>query len=88
MNYTYNSIGFLLQQGLVDSETLYGFLGLAPSFLWYKFEDVIKEQRRRYMGKDNHQDFEFLAKEMLRIKMIRDPEYRLPEAFNKYIPDK
>jgi len=87
-NYTYNSIGFLLREGLVDSEVLYGFLGVSPSFLWYKFEDVIVESRRRYSGKDNYEDLEFLAKEMLRIKMMRDPEYKLPETFNKYIPTK
>lgn len=77
-NYTYNSIGFLLRQGLVDSEVLYGFLGVSSSFLWYKFEDVIKEQRRRYMGKDNYEDLEFLAKEMLRIKMMRDLNTSFP----------
>jgi hypothetical protein len=87
-NYTYNSLGYLLRENLIDAEVLYGFLEIIPTFLWSKFEDQIKESRRRYMGKDNHRDFEFLAKEMLRIKLIRDPEYKLPEAFIKYIPTK
>jgi len=88
VNYTYNMIGMLLREKLVEPETLYRMGLLGASFMWYKFEDVINESRRRYMGKDNQEDFEFFAKEMLRIKMIRDPEYKLPEAFLKYIPIK
>ena len=84
--YNYNSLGYLLREQLVEAEVIYGFHGIAPTFLWFKFEDMLEEQRRRYMGKDHYSDFEFLAKEMLRIKKVRDPGYRLPENFIKYIP--
>jgi hypothetical protein len=46
------------------------------------------EQRRRYMGTDHLRDLELLVKEMMRIKVARDPSYKLPETFLKYIPKK
>jgi hypothetical protein len=34
------------------------------------------------------QDFELLAKEMLRIKLKKEPSYKIPETFLKYVSDK
>ncbi len=87
MNYTYNSLGYLLREKLVDAEVLYGFLGVAPCFIWHKFGGVLKEQRRRYMGVDHYEDFEFLANEMMRIKHQKDPSYSVPDTFLTYVPN-
>ncbi len=64
-------------------------MGLIGSiFLWAKYKDVIEEGRRRYNGMDYMRDFEFLANEILRIKQIRDPSYKLPATLTQYVPDK
>ncbi|MCJ7574033.1 hypothetical protein MUO93_07205 [Candidatus Bathyarchaeota archaeon] len=83
----YDLFGAMLRHGLVDAETLYNSVTTGPFMLWAKFEDVIREQRRRYVGADYLANFEYLAKEMLRIKLQRDPSYKMPETFIKYVPD-
>jgi len=55
--------------------------------VWNKFENMIREQRKRYLGEDYLADFEFLAREMLRIKISKDPSYKVPETFLRYVPD-
>ena len=86
--YTFNAVGTLIREKLVEPETLYKLEMVGASLLWAKFEDVIREQRRRYMGADFYQELELLAKEMMRIKLKRDSSYKLPETFLKYVPEK
>jgi hypothetical protein len=83
----YDLFSAMLRDGLVDAETLYNSVTTGPFMLWAKLEDVIREQRRRYVGVDYLANFEYLAKEMLRIKLQRDPSYKMPETFIKYVPD-
>jgi hypothetical protein len=86
--YGYDTIGRQLKSGLIDKETLYGALGIYVSWMWTKFEPIIYVQRKMYTGSDELEGLEYLAGEMLEMKHVRDPTYRVPEGFSKYVPDK
>ena len=87
---TYNDLGYMLRTGMLDSEDLYNVsaTGISVIYQWAKFEHIIREQRKRYNGNAWMKDFEYLAGEMLRIKLREDPSYKVPETFSSYIPDK
>ena len=85
--YTYNTLGMLVREKLVEPELLYPILsGLINH--WTKFKDVIKEQRKRYGNMDDLSDFEFLYNEIHRVTLSRDPSFKIPETFTHYVPDK
>ncbi len=86
MNYT--MMGACIREGLIDSESLYNMGMFGVIFFWEKFKGVIREQARMYNGADWGQDIELLASEMLRIKLRKDPSFKVPEAFLRYVPNK
>jgi hypothetical protein len=88
MWHSYDNLGAMLRSGLVDAETLYDSALFAAYEMWTKFEGVIMEMRRRYDGTDYFVNYEYLAKEMLRIKLLRDQSFKIPASFVKYVPDK
>jgi hypothetical protein len=53
----------------------------------YGTEYNLDSSSKRY-GRDYLVDLEYLAREMLRVKLQRDPQYKIPESFIKYVPDK
>jgi hypothetical protein len=83
----WNTMGLMLRKGMIDAEDLYDVGGSVAVFHWKKWEPIVKEVRRRYWGSDHLRDFEYLSDEMMKIKMRRDPSYKVPESF-KYVPDK
>jgi hypothetical protein len=82
-----NTMGLMLHKGMIDAEDLYDIGGSLLVFHWKKGESIVKEIRRRYWGSDYMRDFEYLNDEMIKIKLRRDPSYKVPESF-RYIPDK
>jgi hypothetical protein len=84
---TYNTLGMLVREKLVEPELLYPILGGVVNH-WGKFKDVIKEGRKRYGNMDDLSDFEFLYNEILRVALSRDPSYKELETFTHYVPDK
>jgi hypothetical protein len=88
MFYQMDVLGNLLKSGLADSETIYNTIGMGAVWTWSKFKSVLEENRRRYTGKDAFSGLEYLANEMLTMKMQRDPSYKIPETFARYISDK
>ena len=84
---SYNSIGGMIRKGVVQAEDIYD-LGLSTVvFLWEKYKPIIEEIRKRYHGKDYLIDLEYLANEMMRLRLIRDPSYKIPENLDKYVPN-
>ena len=57
-------------------------------FTWAKFKPIIEENRRRYSGLESWKGFEYLANEMMRLSLLRDPSFKVPENLVKYVPDK
>jgi hypothetical protein len=72
----YESMAYLIKKNIVKPETVYdlGFTGIIP--FWEKFKDVLVA-RRNFLGRDNMANAEFLAGEMLRIKLQKDPSYSI-----------
>jgi hypothetical protein len=60
---------------------------ITAMWLWVKFKPIIEESRRRYSGKDGYAGFEFLATEMMKMKIQRDPSYRIPKTGMTYESD-
>jgi len=85
--HSYNSLGNLLRSGLADRDTLYNAGLRTTVWLWVKFKPIIEENRRRYGDKTSFSGFEYLATEMMRMARQKDPSYRIPETFTKYVPD-
>jgi len=85
---TYNTLGMLVREKLIEPEVLYKINNMTPCFMWSKFKDVIAEGRKHYSGEDTFSDFEFLNNEILRIKLSIDPSYKVPETLTKYVPSK
>ncbi len=70
-----DTLGYLLKNGLVDREIIYISGGWMAMMLWVRFRDMIEEFRRTEMGSDAYSYFEYLAREMFRMKLEKDPEY-------------
>jgi hypothetical protein len=85
---TFNKLGYMLRNGLVDAEDLYEMGGMSCVTQWAKWEAIIRENRRRYNGADYLSYFEYLAGEMNKMKLRKDPSYVLPKTLVKYVPDK
>jgi hypothetical protein len=84
----FDSVGYLLEAGIVDRESIFRVQELSASWLWAKFKPIIEENRRRYSGIHYLHGFEYLASEMMRMKNEREPSYRIPETLTKFISDK
>ena len=84
----YNVLGALLREKIVDPDTLYTLTGSDSIYLWSKMKEVIEYARKNYFGVDYWRDFEYLAGEMLKIKLKRDPSFKVPESFISYVPEK
>ena len=83
---TYNTLGMLVREKLIEPEVLYRINDVNPCFMWSKFKDIIVEQRKRYGGEDANSDFELLNDEILRVMLSIDPSYKIPEKLNRYVP--
>jgi len=86
--FNYNTLGNLLKDGYVDRDTIYNSSAMTVIFLWFKFKPIIEENRKRYSGSTGWKGFEYLANEMMRLSFLRDPSFKVPENFVKYVSDK
>jgi hypothetical protein len=50
--FTYDTIGHQVREGLADMRTVYYSAGIFALWMWVKFEPIIDEHRRRYVGRD------------------------------------
>jgi hypothetical protein len=82
-----NYIGKYLREGLIDIDLVYTLTSDTAIFQWYKWRDVIEEQRRRYYTPDFVSDWEYLVAELLKYKEKLGYSWEPPETFGRYIPD-
>ena len=81
----YDSLGTLLKQGLADKDILYNSqMAYSCTYVWHKFRGVLEENRRLYSGADAWNGFEYLANEMVKMKRVRDPNYRVEMGNPRY----
>jgi hypothetical protein len=83
---TYNTLGMLVREKLIEPEVLYRINDVNPCFMWSKFKDIIVEQRKRYGAKHSFSDFELVNDEILRVMLSIDPSYKIPEKLMSYVP--
>ena len=74
-----------IRVGLIDIEALYNGVDTIVLFVWFKFKDVILEQRKRYYTETWMTDCEYLMNEIFKYReKIGDP-WIIPETLTKYI---
>jgi hypothetical protein len=71
----YETLGYLLKQGLLDRELVYINGGMSSIFMWAKYKSVNMEYRKVAYGSDMLKYFEYFASEMWRIKKGYDPSF-------------
>jgi hypothetical protein len=71
----FETLGYLIKQGVVDQELIYINGGNSAIFLWTKFKPILEEYRRIAYGSDMFTYFEYFAGEMWKIKSSRDPSF-------------
>jgi hypothetical protein len=80
--YFFDGIGLLLKKNLVDKEMIYYLMGgYGAIWNWAKFEHIIIEGRKRLHNPDHLIWFEYLAKEMLKMREARGHELVIPEGW-------
>jgi hypothetical protein len=77
---TYNTLGMLVREKLIEPEVLYSITNTNPLLMWSKFKDIIAELQKRYGGGDTLSDLKFLNDELLRIALSKDPSFKIPET--------
>jgi len=83
--YEWNGIGYFLRKGVIDRDTAYTLCnGVSGSWLWKKFEPVIREMRIRYNMPDAFADLEFLGLELVKEIEKRGFDNKTPEGFAHY----
>ena len=76
---SYNNLGAMLRKGMVEAEDLYDLdAAVGVIQMWKKYGSYIKESARGPInGTDYCSDFEYLAGEMMKEKLKRDPSYKI-----------
>jgi len=77
-------MGVLIKDKVVTAEKIYATGCLGPIFGWEKFKDIIQRMREVRWGRDYLSNAEFLAQEMLKIKMKKDASFKdMLETYRK-----
>ena len=65
-----DGLGILVQNGMVDLDSVYSMMGRRVITFWVKFETIIKGQRHVLggLGPDYSKSFEYLANELIKIR--------------------
>lgn len=79
-------VGLMVREGSVDIKTIFP-LRVYALFQWFKFKDVIEEQRKLYYTPTFMENWEYLTNEMIKYgEKIGDP-WTPPTTLSKYVPD-
>lgn len=85
---SYDTLGYLLREGLVDRKILFNSQGLSAVLIWGRYYPVIEDIRRREIGMRWLENFEYLAKEMWAIGKSNgyaSPDYKTGLTFDRYV---
>jgi hypothetical protein len=81
--FVWETLGYLVKRKIVKAETLYALGAWGCIRVWEKYKDVIENHRSKVMGLDWMVNFEFIASEMLKIKMRNDASFKDKLEINK-----
>jgi hypothetical protein len=81
---TCDLIGYQYREGLIDLGTVYNAGGIFISYSWFKFGPIIEEYRKTEYAVDDYENYEYVAKELLKMKEKRDPSFvkRIMSGYN------
>jgi hypothetical protein len=74
--FTMETIGLLQKSGVIDSEKIYALGGYGAIRIWEKFKDIIQGRRGISWGHDYMANAEYIAGEMLKIKLKHDTGFK------------
>jgi hypothetical protein len=80
----YNNLGYLVSEGLIDSDTLFDMQGEGTIWQWMKWEPIIKEIRIRYKQPELAKWFDYLAERLVEVRRRRGLNVELPKTFMRY----
>ena len=72
--FKFNTLGYMLREGLVEPDLVYRTGGWMSIWLWVKFYEVVYLWRR-ITSSGYCVDFEYLAREMWKIMKVKDPAF-------------
>lgn len=70
-------MGVLVKSGIAPAETLYYLGAYGVLRLWEKYKNIIQGRRDAAFGQDFIINLEYLAGEMMKIKMRHDASFKL-----------
>ncbi|MCX6654174.1 MAG: hypothetical protein NTY03_03525, partial [Candidatus Bathyarchaeota archaeon] len=70
------TMGVLIKSGVAPAETLYYLGAYGVIRLWEKYKDIIQGRRDAAFGPDFMINVEYLADEMMKIKLRHDANFR------------
>jgi len=74
--FMFEAMGVLIKSGVVNVENIYDLGGYGCIKAWEKYRDIIQGRRGISWGQDYMMNFEYLARELLKIKMRRDVSFK------------
>jgi hypothetical protein len=84
---TYDNLGYLLREGLVDREIMFNSLGFGSVMIWGRYKPVIDDIRVRELGSRWLENFEYLAEQMWQMSKTRgytSPGFKDGLIFDRY----
>lgn len=73
---TLDYMGYLYKMKVIDAETVYEVVGSQAIWVYAKFKPIIEEYRRISWGMDRFRNLDYLASEMYKIQVQRDPSFK------------
>ena len=83
---TFDSVGKMLKDGIVDLDFIYA-LNVMVLLQWFKWKDIIEEQRKRYYTPLFLENWEYLVNEFIAYGIKIGHPWTPPVTLSKYIPD-
>ena len=68
---SYDNMGYLLREGLVDREILFNSAGFAAINMWGRYQPIFDHYRSTELGPRYLENFEYLASEMWKMCKTR-----------------
>jgi hypothetical protein len=76
----YDVLGYQWKEGLVDIGLISRLAGGRIETTWRKFGPIIEEYRKTDWPVDRYKDFEDLAKELIRMRKLKEPNRSFSEV--------
>jgi hypothetical protein len=83
----WTNLGYMLKNGLIERRMVFELAHVMPLVVWTKFEEIIKEIRRRYNQPFAWIYLEYLAEECVKYTQEKGFDATVPDTFFRYVPE-